>query len=453
MHIEYITDVVVSNVNYPVYPQKQQETTENAVDFKDCLIQSGTGSLSQTYSPADVVTYNTAAHVPAVETVPVTEPAPPPAVYTTSPAAAAAAAEAAAPPAAAEVKAPAAPATPPAPPAAEASAAASVLGSHYPVTEAEVIPKIRELRYIINNTDMSGKTDVEKYDIIEQRFKDSFGNEFMMARNLNLPSSTYYIIGIEFTDTLRKHIDDPEQVNRVRLYGDADAGKIQESIREKYPSSMTNRDMFMMVNEMRNSGVLDNNSLRVLGGREVMDTLSLLKSYIRYNPKDFNEGLRPLSLADRDKQWMNLMNRPFESIPLMRMYNEWMERDLATHGKDSAPFIVNHLGGEMCGAGYFIIPGSGCDGNDWVGFLTQILNEMDEYEEHIRALMQAIDAEEYVPVEETAGAEENLDGVAAPGAEDAIVPDDHSPEAEAAAGESAGDQDSGEDTGSSQEAA
>ena len=534
MHIEYITDVVVSNVNYPNNTQKQQEITENSSYFKDCLTQSGAEGYCQKFSPAD--TDIIVSNAPVTETVP-----PPAAIYTTSPAAAAAAAEAAAPappppevpveattppppappveattppPPAAPVEAttppppappvdattppppaPTAPVeatTPPPPPApaapveetkpVEASApkraSRSVPGKYYYMTEEEVIPKIREVRYLIKNMDMSGKTDIEKYNIIEQQFIDSFGKDFMKARNLNLPKSMYYIIGVEFDNTLQKHVDNPEQVNRKRLYGDEDAGKIQDQIRDKYPGNLTNRDMFMMVNEMRNSGVLDNESLRTLGGREVIDTLSLLKSYIRYNPKNFNEGLRPLTLEERDQHWMNMMNKPFEKISLMRMFNEWIERDMGVPGNDSAPFIVKHLGGEMNSHGLFVIPGSGCDGNDWVGFLNMILDDMDEYDAHIQAIMNEIDAEEYVPVTdeiedaeavvpvnetvgaeefmpvaEDTGAEENMAAVGAPAAETQAVQGEISPEAVSITAESAADHGSSEESTGSQEAA
>jgi len=299
------------------------------------------------------------------------------------------------------------------------------IGSHYSISEEEVIPSIREVRSTINNTDLSEKTDVEKYDWIENKFVESFGSDFMMAHNLNLPSSMYYLIGVEYTDTLSKFISDPEQVNRQRLYGDATTTEIQNKIRDEYPETLTNGDLFLMVNDMRNAGVLDGNSLRSIGiegTQRVLDTLGLIKSYSIYNTQAFNGEVRPLSIEDRDKRWMRILDDPVKVNNLLRLYNEWTKSGKVALDKETADFLVDFMGGKLGSDGLFILESfhGGINGNihgigygerkeiDWDALLDQLLKEMDAHEEFVRGRMALIDAEDTPATQEIPCAEENL---------------------------------------------
>jgi len=330
------------------------------------------------------------------------------------------------------------------------------IGRYYTIAEEEVIPKIREVRHIVNNADLSGKTDVEKYGWIEDQFADAFGSDFMMAKNLSLPSTMYYMIGIEFSDTLNRLIEDPAQVNRTRLYGDKSTEEIQNTIREKYPDTLANRDLFLMVNEMRNTGVLDADSLRSLGTEAtngIIDTLTLLRSYAKLSTQNSNDEIGSLTLEERDKRWMSMLDKPVNIDNLLRLYNSWSQDNRFSMGADTASFLTNFLGGVKGSDGLFevnnngnsqgevnsnngpvyinFIGGAGGGGGliqidynpsrnagvdtngshneeDWSKMLSMMLKGMDEYEDLIRSRMQLIDSEEYNPVTgENPEAEEN----------------------------------------------
>ena len=322
----------------------------------------------------------------------------------------------------------------PTPPVAAASVAestgASYVDQYYPISEADVIPKIREVRHIINNTDLSGKTDVEKYEFLENRFIDAFGKDFMMARNLNLPSSMFYMIGVEYIDTLGKHIENPEQTNRIRLYGDVSAENVQNSIREKYPEELTNRDLFMMVSDMRNAGVLDSNSIRsvgVSGAQRIMDTMALLRAYSRHNVLENNGALKQMSLAERDKQWVSKLNERVANGDLLLLYNIWNDSGRVSMGQDTAPFLVNNAGGILGDDGRFILPFKYHTDHCWENMYAVMMAEMEEYDELIRSRLREIDAEVYtgagenIVIGDDIGAGEDLGMGESSGVEESIV--------------------------------
>jgi len=306
--------------------------------------------------------------------------------------------------------------------------ATSYLNEYYPITECEVIQSLSNVRHIINNTDMSGKNDIEKYDFIESKFIDKFGSDFMMARNLSLPSSLFYLIGVEFTDTLARHIDNPEAVNRERLYGDKSTDDIQNAIRDKYPndSDLTNRDLFLMVNEMRNSGVLDSESLRSVGAKNtkrMIDTLSHLRSYIRFSTRDENYNITPMSIEERDKKWLSMMSQRVNFEELLYMYNIWKASGKVDLSEDVASFLVKHIGGDLNEDGYFVLPGGGTD-PCYEQMLTLLLNEMDEYDNLVRDRMALIDGTPPTIVIEQPGTDDQPEVSDVPGAGDVPGIDD-----------------------------
>ena len=373
---------------------------------------------------------------------------------------------------------PAAPSAPPAPP--ESSGVFNI-GSFYPIPEDKVVPTIREVRHHINNTDMSAKTDVEKYEFVEGAFTDAFGKDFLMAKNLSLPSSMFYMIGIEFNDTINRLIEEPAQVNRERLFGDKSTEDIQKSIRDKFPEVLTNRDLFLMVNEMRNSGVLDADSLRQIGkegANNIFDTLNLLRSYAKISTQNSDDEIGKLTLEERDRRWASILNNPVNLNTLMRLYNAWSQDGRFSMGSDIASFIANFLGGEKDENGLFIINNHGAqDGNhgqgggpiyinyvggadyssgnihngdngptninissgvsgnsngfgnvkgepeeDWDKMLDMMLKGMDEYDDLIRSRMELINAEEPPVIDENPEVDDNPGEGAgeAPGAEENV---------------------------------
>lgn len=313
---------------------------------------------------------------------------------------------------------------------AQAVTGPSFLSRYYPIPESEVIPKIIEVRHIINNTNMSAKSDIEKYNFIESRFVDAFGKDFRIARDLFLPSSMYYMIGVEFNDTLGRHIENPEQVNRQRLHGNASTESIHDTIRNRFPTELTNRDLFLMVGQMRNEGVLDTASIRSLnngGTRRLMDTLSMLRNYARFSVMPKDNMHRPLSLEERDRRWADLLNNAISIHDLLGTFNVWKEYGRVDVGADVTPFLVKHTGGELGENGLFKLDAH--DDMDWNRLMDMMLAEFNEQDELVRRRLNDIDAAftagvgENIVLVDIPGAEENIESEYTPGAEENIVPE------------------------------
>ena len=329
------------------------------------------------------------------------------------------------------------------------------IGNYYPISEAEVVQEIRKIRHIINSADISGKSDIDKYNWIENRFIDAFGKDFMMARNLGLPSSMFYMVGLEFNDTLNRHMDNPEHVNRQRLYGDASAEEIQRRISAKYPDELTNRDLFLKVHEMRNSGVLDSASIRSLdagGVQRMMDTLRLLQNYIRFADMRNGGTVGPISLEERDRRWAEMLNNRAKVTDVQFLHNLLKYRGVNI-GDDTVSFLVNFTGGELNENGYFVLPPGGNKNFDEE--VKVLLSNMDEYDALVRSRMALIDFEAYVPVAANgvinspaagAGAEVNI----SPGAENGSGAEEVSAEYGSGAEEGSAEYGSGAEEGAAE---
>ena len=147
----------------------------------------------------------------------------------------------------------------------------------YPMSQYEVLPKIREVRQEIGNADFKGMSDFEIYDWIENKYAEAFGKDFMMAYNLGVsdpidqPSSettgfNFVGIGSSFLGALHKQFGDAAsglrpaypEINRARLYGDMSDTEIKDAIRAKYPPNahMTNRDLQLMSGELSSVGLI-----------------------------------------------------------------------------------------------------------------------------------------------------------------------------------------------------
>ena len=318
------------------------------------------------------------------------------------------------------------------------------IGSFYKIPEDKVVDSIREIRYHINKADLTEKTDIEKYEFIEGKFSDTFGQDFMMARNLSLPSSMFYMIGIEFNDTLHRILERPYEVNRERLYGDKSTGDIQSTIRDKYSKDLTNKDLFLMVNEMRSVGVLDTDALRSIGAQganNVIDTLTLMRSYAKLSTQNSDDEIDKLTLEERDRRWIEMLNNPINRNNIFRLFNAWAKDGRFTIGMDVGNFIMNFLSGVrgsnglfellekkvlsgQTGPVYIHLSGSGVgiegisfstgavgnvnkveeedddlDDEDWDKMLRMMLKGMDDYDNLIRERMEYINSVEYTGAE------------------------------------------------------
>jgi len=288
------------------------------------------------------------------------------------------------------------------------TAEVSYLDKYYPITEAEVISKIVDVRLAINKENLSVKTEAERYSFIEKQFTDAFGKDFMKAHDLFMPTSMFFMIGVEYNNTLDKHIGNPEQVNRQRLHGDESTEVIQDKIRDSYPQELTNRDLFSMVGRMRSEGVLDTASLRQAGmahSRRLMDSLAILRYYIRNK----TDEVLPASatIRDHEKAWVGMLDEPVENDRLMQTYNVWKDYDRVDIGQDTSTFIIKATGGKMNDSGYFLAndPISDSTPEWWNEYMDTVLAELSEIDALIESRMKEIDAAYMAAV----GEEENMD--------------------------------------------
>jgi hypothetical protein len=120
------------------------------------------------------------------------------------------------------------------------------------------------------------------------------------------------------------------------------------------------------------------------------------------------------------------LNDRIDPGALLFSHNLWKQSGRVGMGQDTAPFLVNYVGGTLGEDGLFVFNGPKLSDWDWENMFSIIMAEMDEYDELIRSRMAEIDAEEYpgalgalgalgttvteegLSTEETAGAEENL---------------------------------------------
>jgi hypothetical protein len=70
--------------------------------------------------------------------------------------------------------------------------------SYYTMPPEDVKPLARELSEELHNTDFSGKTGVEVYEYIESKYKEVFGEDFMIAHSLfgSLYNTGEYLTGM-----------------------------------------------------------------------------------------------------------------------------------------------------------------------------------------------------------------------------------------------------------------
>jgi hypothetical protein len=269
----------------------------------------------------------------------------------------------------------------------------SYLNKYYPISEDEVVHEIRRIRHVINNADLSGMNDIQKYNWIENRFKDTFGNDFMMARNLSMPSSMFYMISVEFNDTLNRHMDNPEQVNRQRLFGNASTAEIQNKISAKYSGEPTNRSIMLMANEMRNAGVLDSASIRS-GSQGMIDTLRIMQKFVRFTHMLNNKDQNPFNLEDRDRSWTQMLDHSFDSEYMHSLFNLLKVRG-NSFGNDVVPFLINYTDGVLDEEGYFEVPRGAYPCYEKA--IQMLFASSGEYDDLIRSRMALIDSEEYTP--------------------------------------------------------
>ena len=149
------------------------------------------------------------------------------------------------------------------------------ISNYYTMSPAEARLESQRLWQELENADFSGMTDIEIYDYVENRFIETFGENFMMAHNLgvfdpksienpNFDKMNLMNIGNTFQRLLVRHIGVDSSgsvafpaVNRQRLFGNMNDADVKAAIRARYPenSRLTNRDLQLMFRELNSVGL------------------------------------------------------------------------------------------------------------------------------------------------------------------------------------------------------
>jgi hypothetical protein len=121
---------------------------------------------------------------------------------------------------------------------------------------------------ITGSADLSGKTDKEAFAWIERQFVEVFGEDWLMERHLpggrqqGVPAAD---ISWHFTRAVNHRLETDSSfvrnaINRERLFGDKSNDEIQDTIRAKFPETMTYRDLALMIGKMADVGLFDTSS-------------------------------------------------------------------------------------------------------------------------------------------------------------------------------------------------
>jgi len=229
------------------------------------------------------------------------------------------------------------------------------IDDYYSIPESVVWGTIFIVKSIIRDTDMSGMTDIEAYDFIEQQYIDAFGENFRMARILQMPTSMtmYAAIGFSFTESLAEHFGVTGErgsflaiydINRERLFGDAADDEIYNYIRAKYPETLTHHDFILMHDEMRMVGLFNDDA--------------------RWSPPPGRNGYglftclpgRILGMANNhpDIPWEINLHKPINIPYVFGGYNMWQWQGDYDASPMLTEFIKNIFGGVLDERGWFI---------------------------------------------------------------------------------------------------
>jgi hypothetical protein len=272
------------------------------------------------------------------------------------------------------------------------------ISDHYKVPLEEVLPTLKQLRQELESKDFHGMTDFEIYEYIENRFIQTFGEDFRMAQHLGLDDpisncpeflnfNNKLVIGafsgneetsaffasldrnnrVEIPEHIQKqmtlqhsynfrhiantfdyilqgHFGDyvggpnfTRDVNRARLFGDMSRDEIMDTIRAKYPENLTYRDLALMTGEMYDVGVLGSR----WGG---------FGDYAEYNPDGSLK--RMLSQNEHNENIIKNLNLPIRISDLVKGYNYVVQHlrrgeSMPQGMLESRDFLIKYLGAVM----------------------------------------------------------------------------------------------------------
>jgi len=141
----------------------------------------------------------------------------------------------------------------------------------YTMPPEEVKPLLRQLEDEIHSADLCGKSNLEIYEFIENKFIEVFGEDFMIGFNLlkvvpgnnmwnnpDRPMSNYEFvdIGHSFNELVSGRVGYSEMlnINRTRLFGDKNDNEVIDAIIAKHPQPLTNRSLALIEGELQSVG-------------------------------------------------------------------------------------------------------------------------------------------------------------------------------------------------------
>ena len=222
-----------------------------------------------------------------------------------------------------------------------------------PLSADELEIRLREARSL-SFANFSEMTNIEIYDFIENWFIDNFGENFMKAHNLGTAwINSHYSecgtiffskaelndIGLAFNSVLSNVFGGAEnarEVNRERLFGDMGKDEIRDTIRARYPQTLTKRELFLMFSEMEAAGVFN-------GEPRTGTTVGcVLYSY------------RSFSTLMSQSSWESILNEPVNVPLLLGGYNDKLYIDRRPPSAQATSFLKEIFGGVKGSNGWFI---------------------------------------------------------------------------------------------------
>ncbi|MCL2628058.1 MAG: hypothetical protein FWD44_05085 [Oscillospiraceae bacterium] len=200
----------------------------------------------------------------------------------------------------------------------------------YSMPPEEVSALRKELTEELNNNlSLFGMTAAGVYEYIENRYKEVFGEDFLIAQNLqgNLCGSllsdeakettnyAYIQIGIDFNiaigNHVGKHLDmntSTADINRERLYGNMSDREIMDTVMAKYPQPMTIRSLALLESELVSVG------LNYLGVGKYANAVTL------HADECVTKGNMP-SWEELERRWNKVIDKPADIQHLATFLN------------------------------------------------------------------------------------------------------------------------------------
>ena len=234
------------------------------------------------------------------------------------------------------------------------------ISNYFSVSPGEARYLTSRIRQDVKNTDFSGMTDVEIYAWIENKFIETFGENFRMAFTLRMPDPkmpgdranadrwAFKHVGVTFYDIVGRQFGGKTaaaDVNRKRLFGHVSNADIQDNIMDRFPShvKLTNRCLAQIFAELNSVGMFSFNVGKLISAH-----------IIELNDSGAELGFPPECKAG--ELFAKALDRRVNLPILFGLLNKEIRSD------ESCPFMiieqrefyVRHLGAELCPRGLLI---------------------------------------------------------------------------------------------------